>query len=122
MATHGGKRQGAGRKPGSLNKASRAVRAKAAEEGQLPHELLLDWARGTAKVKDFVKVDGEVVEIERFPTFEERIDAAKAAAPFYAPKLAAVAPVMPPDPNDNTIKHLMEQVHGAATSRVAVKK
>lgn len=42
----------------------------------LPHEFLAAVARGEM-------IDGHL------PSFDERLDAAKAAAPFYAPKLAA---------------------------------
>lgn len=53
------------------------AREEAAKAGMLPHELLLAISRGEV-------IDGYV------PSFAERVDAAKAAAPFYAPKLAAV--------------------------------
>ena len=43
----------------------------------LPHEFLLAVCRG--------EMVGGVT-----PSFEQRLDAAKAAAPFFAPKLAAV--------------------------------
>jgi hypothetical protein len=45
--------------------------------GQLPHEFLAAIARGET-------IDGHE------PTFEERMDAAKHAAPYYAPKLANI--------------------------------
>ena len=72
----GGKREGAGRKPGSVNRISRKVREDAAKTGELPHELLLRISRGET-------IDGHA------PAFSERMDAAKAAAPYFAPKLAA---------------------------------
>ncbi len=43
----------------------------------LPHEFLLSVTRGET-------IDGYM------PSFAERLEAAKAAAPFYAPKLSAV--------------------------------
>ena len=73
----GGKRPGAGRKKGSINKVSRGARNKAAKEGLLPHEILLKIARG------------ELLGDHR-PSFAERMEAAKAAAPYYAPRLAAI--------------------------------
>lgn len=73
----GGKRPGAGRPKGSVNRMATRAREEAAKAGMLPHELLLAISRGEA-------IDGHV------PSFAERVDAAKAAAPFYAPKLAAV--------------------------------
>lgn len=73
----GGKRPGAGRPQGRVNAMSQKAREEAAKTGQLPHEFLLAVSRGE-----------KVGEYE--PTFEDRLDAAKAAAPYYAPKLAAV--------------------------------
>lgn len=73
----GGKRPGAGRKPSSVNRMSQKAREKAAETGQLPHEFLLAVSRGEL-IGDYQ------------PTFEDRLDAAKAAAPYYAPKLSSV--------------------------------
>lgn len=72
----GGARPGAGRPKGSRNALSMAARAEAQATGLLPHEFLLAVTRGEA-------VDGYK------PTFEDRLEAAKAAAPFYAPKLAS---------------------------------
>ena len=72
---HGGVRPGAGRPKGAISKMSAASRQAAAATGELPHEFLLRVMRG------------EPIE-DHTPTFEERLDAAKAAAPFYAPRLA----------------------------------
>ena len=46
-------------------------------DARLPHEILLAIARGEA-------IDGHV------PTLDERMTAARIAAPFYAPRLASV--------------------------------
>ncbi|MCM8734597.1 hypothetical protein M5E06_10365 [Azospirillum sp. A1-3] len=73
----GGKRPGAGRPKGVPNKRNAETVAKAQAVGMLPHEFLCAIAQG-------LEIDGEK------PTFEQRIDAAKAAAPFFAPKLASV--------------------------------
>jgi hypothetical protein len=53
------------------------AREEAAKSGQLPHEFLLSVARGE-------EVDGYR------PTFAERMDAAKVAAPYYAPRLGTL--------------------------------
>ena len=66
-----------GRPKGALNRVSRETRDKAAASGMLPHEFLLTVVRGEA-------VDGYT------PSFAERLDAAKAAAPFFAPKLSSI--------------------------------
>lgn len=71
-----GERRG-GRKPGVPNKKSAERIAMATATGMLPHEFLLAVARGEP-VGDHI------------PTFDQRVDAAKAAAPYYAPRLAAV--------------------------------
>lgn len=75
---HGGKRVGAGRKVGAVNKASSEARQHAQSTGELPHEFLLRVARGES-------ID------EHVPEFRDRVDAAKAAAPYFAPRLAATA-------------------------------
>jgi len=77
----------------------------ASMSGKLPHEILLDIARGEPIVhKVWVSKrdkkgnvirdeDGheiqELVERIHYADFAMRVDAAKAAAPFYAPRLAA---------------------------------
>lgn len=65
----GGKREGAGRKPGSANKLSREIADKAAEEGITPLEYML--------------------QVLRDPDCDEsrRDDMAKAAAPYMHPRL-----------------------------------
>jgi len=72
----GGARPGAGRKLGSMNRLSNRAREQAMTTGDLPHEFLLRVARGE-------EIDGHI------PTFAERIDAAKAAAQYFAPRLTA---------------------------------
>ena len=73
----GGKRVGAGRPPGSATRRTREIADRAAESGMLPHELLLAISRGEA-------IGGVT------PTFEQRLEAARHAAPYFAPKLAAI--------------------------------
>lgn len=69
----------------------RAIREWAFQSGELPHVFLLRVARGE-------KID------KHKPTFEDRIDAAKACAAFFAPKLQAMAvqDVTPPQQQPNT--------------------
>lgn len=73
----GGSRPGAGRKAGARNKRTAETVAKAQAAGMLPHEFLAAVQRGE-------EIDGHK------PTFEERLDAAKAAAPYFAPKLSNI--------------------------------
>jgi hypothetical protein len=93
----GGARAGAGRPKGTLAKVTAKAREAAMETGMLPHEWLLKVSRGEGIVHKrwVVKYDAkgkekskELVEEEVYADFPTRIDAAKAAAPFYAPRLA----------------------------------
>ena len=87
-----------GRPVGAISTMTRAARESAKATGLLPHEWLLKVMRGEAiphtiatEVKDD---DGKVIGYTEetrnvYPSMDMRQDAAKAAAPFYAPKLAA---------------------------------
>jgi len=68
----GGKRPGAGRKPGSANTRTREIADKAIAEGITPLEYMLSVLR-----------DEDADKLVRF-------EAAKAAAPYVHPKLAAI--------------------------------
>lgn len=73
----GGQRPGAGRPAGSRNRRTSETLAKASAAGLLPHEFLCAVARGEV-------IDGHA------PTFAERMTAAAAAAPYFAPRLAQI--------------------------------
>lgn len=94
---HGGKRLAAGRPAGGIAKISAVAREKAMATGLLPHEWLLSVARGDPiahKRWDILldendkEISRELIEEVYYADFSTRVDAAKAAAPFYAPKLA----------------------------------
>lgn len=68
----GGKREGAGRKPGVPNKATQEQREAIAASGMTPLEYLLSVMRDETEEKD------------------ARRDAAKAAAPYVHPRLSSV--------------------------------
>lgn len=72
MAGHGGAREGAGRKRGAIRKATAAAQAKAAEGGILPLDFMLAVMRDETAKR------------------EERLDMAKAAAPYVHAKLSSV--------------------------------
>lgn len=72
----GGRREGSGRKPGYLVGTKRYEIMKAALKGLLPHALLLEWARTGVMGSKTLKV-------------EQRIECARLAAPYYAPRLSA---------------------------------
>ena len=93
----GGPGRGQGRKPGSVNKLAQEAVLAAKETGLLPHEWLLKVSRGEPieqkRWKDVLDADGKVIDRELveevlYPDFGTRMDAAKAASPFYAPRLA----------------------------------
>ena len=69
---HGGKRQGAGRKKGSLSVRTQEIVAAAAAEGVTPLEFMLSVLRDPNQ------------------THDERFKAAIQAAPYMHPRLAAV--------------------------------
>lgn len=87
-----------GKEPRATSKAQAVAIKLAKESGLLPHEWLLKVARGEAvphkqwKVKydkSGNEISRELVEVEFYADFATRIDAAKAAAPYYAPRLAS---------------------------------
>jgi len=93
----GGPGRGGGRKPGSVNRLAKDAIVAAKATGVLPHEWLLSVARGEpiAHKRWDIKRDENGKEISRelvdeviYPDFPVRMDAAKSAAPFYAPRLA----------------------------------
>lgn len=69
---HGGKRDGAGRKPGASTRLNEQARKQAAEGGLMPLDFMLSVLR------------------DENNTTEDRMDAAKAAAPYVHAKLASV--------------------------------
>lgn len=94
----GGKRPGAGRPKGSVQKITAQAREEAKATGLLPHEWLLKVARGEPieQKRWVIKHDkkGNVISKELvtdivYPDLPMRQDSAKAAAPYYAPRLAA---------------------------------
>lgn len=93
----GGRQPGAGRPKGALSKVTAKAKQAAMETGLLPHEWLLQVSRGEGiKHKRWVvkydkqgkEVSRDLVEEEIYADFPTRIDAAKAASPYYAPRLA----------------------------------
>lgn len=98
---------GSGSIAGAKGSIVQRARAEAAGTGLLPHEWLLKIVRGEPiaqsrweivrdskgnpkKDKDG-KVVRELVHDVEYPPMDVRVDAAKAAAPYYAPRLAIQA-------------------------------
>ena len=90
-----------------MNRLSNQAREEAAKRGELPHEFLLRVARGD-------EIDGHS------PTFAERIDAAKAAAQYFAPRLtsahveAAIRPKSVRELSDAFLEHVAAGANPAA--------
>jgi hypothetical protein len=80
-----------GRPEGSANKMAREAREQAKLTGKLPHEIMLDIARGEPQYEKRVDPEtGEVTQRLVNVPLDMRLDAAKAAAPYYAPKISTV--------------------------------
>jgi hypothetical protein len=76
------KRRGPGRPKGSVNRTSiKFIEEAARAGGMLPHEVLLNVMRC-----DYVVINGTKYS----PTFEQRMQAAVQAAPYFAPRLGSV--------------------------------
>jgi hypothetical protein len=79
-----------------MSKLAKEARKRAEETGELPHEILLSMARGNPQPVKKVEFHADTGEIEVVITgyeildLEGRRDAAKAAAPYYAPKISTV--------------------------------
>lgn len=93
------------------------MRIAAAESGLLPHEWLLKVSRGDGILhhRVVIKYDRTGKEIERtvveevvYADFTTRVDAAKAAAPFFAPKLAVQT--ITPVSDMNALSELLKEV------------
>lgn len=80
-SSHGGRRPGAGRKKGSATAKTREIADRAAEEGITPLEYMLQIMRRPSDHED------EKIQLAREAM---RFEAAKAAAPYIHPRLAAV--------------------------------
>ena len=117
----GGAQPGSGRPKGAIAKVTAKAKAAAAETGLLPHEWLLLVSRGEGikHKRIVVKYDTkgneksrELVEEEVYADFATRIDAAKAASPYYAPRLAVqtVSVTTTSDAVAQTLKSIAEKL------------
>jgi hypothetical protein len=79
---HGGARKGAGRKTGSATKRTREIADRAAENGITPLEFMLEVMRQEPGPDLDPRVYLAAVAL--------RFEAAKAAAPYVHPRLAAI--------------------------------
>jgi len=94
---HGGKRRGAGRKPGSKAvRRSDIIIREAMERGETPLQYML-----------------AVMQDQNAP-IERRDDMAKAAAPYCHPRLAAIESKQILEPGD-TLAALLKEIDGRTT-------
>jgi hypothetical protein len=103
-------KRGRGRPPGAMSRMAKEARERAQATGELPHEFLLRVARGEViTVKSLDKETGEIVETSaEIPDLHTRIDAAKAAAPYFAPKISTVEVMT--GVSDNELDSLIAQL------------
>lgn len=117
----GGPRPGSGRPKGSVTKVTAKAREAAMETGLLPHEWLLKVSRGEAIEhkrwvvqydKNGKEKSRELITEEVYADFPTRIDAAKAASPYYAPRLAVqtVSVTGNSDAVSETLKSIAEKL------------
>jgi hypothetical protein len=81
-AGRGGARKGAGRKPGSATRKTREIAERAMDEGITPLEYMLRIMR--------TEPSGDMEPRELLSALTLRFEAAKAAAPYMHPRLAAI--------------------------------
>lgn len=97
MGKNGGARPGAGRKPGQKTKVNEAIKRRIlGDKKMLPLEFLLMVMREDQPKQ---KPDESPVEfLARYRAWkEDRLDAAKAAAPYIHPKLESIEHKGDPD-------------------------
>lgn len=101
-----------GRPPGSISKLSKEAREKAAATGILPHEFLLMVTRGEVITTKYLDEEGNVQERVEEIDLEKRIEAAKASAPYFAPKISAIQFLN--GANDDELNQLIAQLTAQA--------
>lgn len=82
---HGGKREGGGRKPGSLNKTSREIAEQAAKSGISPLEVMIGTMRELWEQAEQQDDPGARMALK-----QQAAEAAVKAAPYMHPRLANV--------------------------------
>lgn len=85
----GGKRPGAGRKKGCINKISQDTRERILSEAD-PIDFLMRVMKGEERFKESVIVEGLPMDVEVRPRIEHRMQAANTLAKKAAPDLKAI--------------------------------
>jgi len=102
-----------GRPPGAMNRLAKEARDKAAATGVLPHEFLLMIVRGEPIFRiEIEPTTGKKIHVQEQYDFEARRDAAKAAAPYYAPKISTVEVIN--GVSDNELDQIIERAAAEA--------
>lgn len=120
----GGPVANAGKKKGTLFSVVRESRDEAKALGLLPHEWLLKVSRGDPIPQTYYvekrdkngnkildengNVTGEYLVMDTYADLDTRIDCAKAAAPYYAPKLAVQVLQTPGGPSGGESSAVVE--------------
>ena len=107
---NGGKRPGAGRKKGSTNKATKAIKAKVAEMQAAGLEMPLDFLNRMMREPEPVQANGEntLAFIDRRARWDaRRMQAGIAAAPYQHNRLSSVEHT---GPKGGPIQHRVELV------------
>jgi hypothetical protein len=99
----GGARKGAGRKAGSATKRTREIADKAMGDGITPLEFMLRIMR--AEPQDDIEDPRVLIDIQSM-----RFEAAKAAAPYIHPRLAAVEHTGPGENGEHLFTELRRTV------------
>jgi hypothetical protein len=101
-----------GRPLGSTTLMSQRAIKVAKEQGDLPHEFLLRIARGEVITRIVKDRNGIREIIEEEYDFQDRKDAAKACAPYYAPKISTVEVIR--GVSDNELDSIIAQLAAEA--------
>lgn len=101
-------KRGRGRPVGTTTLINQKAIAKAKESGDLPHEFLLRIARGELITRMVKNAKGQIDEVEEVYDFQDRKDAAKACAPYYAPKISTVEVIR--NVTDNELDNIIAQL------------
>lgn len=118
----GGKRPGAGRPPGSKGKATGKKRALVTSTAPTPRTARLDILPANVMLNNMRRIYARAVSEEakqlRLPVKERNLAEADKlynvaqvyavdCAPYYHPKLAALAAMRPPDPSQTTLEQML---------------
>jgi hypothetical protein len=120
----GGKRAGAGRKPGANAKAVGKVKATAPTPRTARHDILPANVMLNNMRRVYIRAVDEEARQLRLPKAERNLSEADKlynvaqvyavdAAPYYHPRLAALAAMRPPDPTATSLEQMLIAMNAA---------